>query len=801
MSILSRALLFLRRDQAANTSGFARGVRSFLLPAAIPAVLAIWLAISTFSPLTTAIPQLGLDASWVAVMGEAADWGLRWGPDIAFTYGPASPLVTAYFNAAYLTVTLPLLIATCGLIAIGTALLAAPSLRWLMGTSIALGLVSALSSTHLDSVFLVLPLLPLLLVVSRDRQSTFQLATASVAALDVGLIGMAKMSFPLSALPIFFLGDVAMLLRRRVPVLTVPCLLGFLLADLLYGQRLTDLPAFLTQQGEVIAGYGDAMAIDGSRTELWGYLTACAGLLFLLSAAELSRPTRHPKSRAALFLGVTWTLLVLLKAGFIRQDTHTVIAWFGLALAAVLVAVARLRPVQPRAALAVMAVAVTGTVPFGLRHAGPPNAPPATSIAAAALKIFVTQPAAQLSAAWSLASDPASFVAARREASTQGWHDIAAAAPLPRLEGGVDIIPSLQTRVIAAGLDYRPRPSFQEYSSYTPRLLAANASFLAGPRAPRWVLFGPETGLGQMTIDGRYPDFAEGALWPDLLRLYRPNRRIDDLVALERRLSPTPVMFGPSRRVVVGFDEPVVIEAGGSNVTYAAVDLRPTLLGRALSMFFRLPTLTMSVDFADGHQRSYRFVPGIAAAGFVLSPTVNNASEFVEMADDVRPSPERTVTRFSLHAATRLASMLWEPAAVVSRSMSITAAGAPEQFTSAWDALAAGQELAPEAVELAAAPPSLISVPVSGLSHVELGYGLALGRDEPAGAEVLCFAIHPADGTGRTLWQDCLDRMSEADRAAHALSLTLPSGTSEVTLDISCRSGCEEGVQGYWARS
>ena len=292
---------------------------------------------------------------------------------------------------------------------------------------------------------------------------------------------------------------------------------------------------------------------------------------------------------------------------------------------------------------------------------------------------------------------------------------------------------------------------------------------------------------------------SEGALWLELVRRYRPERRIGRSRGVGAASGAGTRRARATAKAQVGFDEPVTIETGGEGATFAKVDLRPTPLGRALSILYRLPILTLSVDFADGHQRSYRFVSGIAAAGFVLSPTVNNASEFIDMAGGVQSQPGRTVTGFSLHAATRLASLLWQPAAVEIRPISVAAAWTPPP-ASAWDALAAGEGLAPGAVDLAAVPPSLLSVPVSGLSHLELGYGLALDEGAPAGAATLCFAVHPADGTGRMLWRNCLDRRSEADRALHTLSLTLPPGTSEVALDTWCRSGCEEGVQGYWAR-
>ena len=61
-------------------------------------------------PLSLAMPGSGLDPSWIAVLGEAAVRHARWGVDLAFTYGPASALVTRYFTDGYLASALPFLI-------------------------------------------------------------------------------------------------------------------------------------------------------------------------------------------------------------------------------------------------------------------------------------------------------------------------------------------------------------------------------------------------------------------------------------------------------------------------------------------------------------------------------------------------------------------------------------------------------------------------------------------------------------------------------------------------------------------
>ncbi len=787
-------------DQTAPRRPAAAGGGDALRSAAAAVLLGAWLPLAAFHPFTPALPQLGLDASWVAVLGEAADRSLRWGADIAFTYGPGSTLVTAYLNDADLAVTLPLLLATCLLFGASTVLLVAPGRPVaLAGAVVAAGGIAALSIGYPDSVFLVLPLLPFLLRLSRRRTGPAPASIAGLTAVAVGMIGMSKTSFPLAALPLFLLGDAAVVLRRRVPVLTLPCALGFVLSDLLYGQDPADLPLFLRQQWEVVAGYSEAMALDGGRGELFAFPLAAAVLVALSLWQERSAPGR-PDSRFAVPLGLAWVLQILFKAGFVRQDTHTLIAWYGLALAASLAATARFRP---RAAVAVSLGGLAAAALLGLAVVGPAAAPGGrgSAAASAARRIFVSGPAAQLAAALDLARDPSGFAAARRAEKARRWRDIAAASPLPLLDGAVDVVPSRQSEVIASGLDYRPRPSFQEYSTYTPALIAANRAFLAGPRAPDWVLFGPESGFGTMTLDRRYPNLTEGALWLDLLRLYRPERRIGDLVALRRRGVPAPLVLGAARRSEAAFGDevPVAPPSAGVRAVFATVDVRPTLLGRVVGFLFRPPPLTMSVRFADGHERPYQFVSGIGSSGFVLSPVVDNASEFEALAAGAPPPPDRVVTSFALHVPPRMRGLLSPRIAVTLRDVSGGDAPPRPAPASAWESLAAAQGLADGTPDLGTVPPSLVSVPAAGLSRVDLGFGLALAPDAPPGAETLCFAIHPADGTARTLWRRCLDRSREADRLPQSVSLALPPGTSELALDTTCEAGCDEGMGGYWA--
>ncbi len=352
--------------------------------------------------------------------------------------------------------------------------------------------------------------------------------------------------------------------------------------------------------------------------------------------------------------GLALVLFMLFKAGFVRQDLHTLIAWNGLAMTAVLAFWSRHEYWARHLAIITQSASVAIVLlvcPALVVAVAPPDARAST-----ALSLYdawlLKEPAVQLNAALAALSDPLSFAATVAENKRAALAKITELFPLPALDGRVDTIPSMQSRIIANGLDYAPRPSFQEYATYTRGLADANLKFLEGPQAPDWILFGPEPGGNGLTINARYQNFAEGALWPDLLRLYRPERRIDTWVALKRRDRPAAMGTEDVRRATVTFNQPVAI--GTALPTFVRITAHPNLLGRLAGLLFRPAPLTLAVQFADGHRHLYQFITGIGEAGFVMSPLVQDADGFVALAAGEPASPDHVVVAFSIDALPKL---------------------------------------------------------------------------------------------------------------------------------------------------
>ena len=415
---------------------------TFLLPKSIAILLlSLCLALFAFHPMTPAVPQWGLDASWVAVMGEAANRHLRWGADLAFPYGPASSLLTGYEDSRYLTRTLPTMLAVSLGFGWGAVLLFTSGERHARaGTpAVAVGtfaIAIAGSRGFPDVPLILLPLLPFLLTVAPSGPRGVDALSSAVLAFVVGVTGMAKMSFVVLALPLFVMGDATLLIRHRFPFLVPLFLIGFACAGAALGQTFEGLPVAMLRQWDVVAGYSEAMAVDGSRPELLTFVIA-AGLLLAFAAraeAKVAQLGGTPLGWGLLrVVGLALAVFMLFKAGFVRQDLHTLIAWNGLAIAALLTLWSRYRfwargpaIIAISAALAVVLLVCPAIMIS--------TAPPGTRVAAAA-KLYdawlLTEPAAQLRAAANALVDPPGFADALADTKNAALAKITDLFPLP----------------------------------------------------------------------------------------------------------------------------------------------------------------------------------------------------------------------------------------------------------------------------------------------------------------------------------------------------------------------------------
>ena len=152
-------------------------------------------------------------------------------------------------------------------------------------------------------------------------------------------------------------------------------------------------------------------------------------------------------------------------------------------------------------------------------------------------------------------------------------------------------------------------------------MLELNRDHLRGNRAPDVLL------IDIAPIDDRYPSLDESLSWPVFVRDFQLAKHLDQFVQLQRREQRRELDRQRLQRVKARFGESVALPQESGNL-WAEIELQSTLLGRLWALFIKPPEIFMAVTWADSGQSTYRLVPEIAAAGFLLSPTLSDREQF-----------------------------------------------------------------------------------------------------------------------------------------------------------------------------
>ena len=193
----------------------------------------------------------------------------------------------------------------------------------------------------------------------------------------------------------------------------------------------------------------------------------------------------------------------------------------------------------------------------------------------------------------------------------------------------VDVINYTQWAALANNLNYRPRPVIQGYSVYTPYLQDLNLSFYRSEKRPQFLLFNMET------IDNRFPALDDATLLPFILGNYKPVAKEGDFVVL--RASPNITEYAKQTLIheqTVTFGEPLNLPVCSNDLLIMQVEVKPTLIGRAIKFLFQAPVLTLNTK-ANGKTISYRFIPAMAERGFVVSPLLLTNNDVMHFYDGV----------------------------------------------------------------------------------------------------------------------------------------------------------------------
>jgi hypothetical protein len=444
-------------------------------------------------PVQSIEPKLGSDWSWLAGLAYVAEHGMRFGDQIAWSYGPLGFLDTWYGPILYYgdVLLLAWLFAVLMQVLVATTLLSAlrRSLP-LPAAAIGAAIVLALTPDLVPALGLAWCALALTRPSDAPRDRTAQAFPLALGALTgIALLGKLNQGVELLALALIAL--VADPRRRDALAFAGALLASAAIGWFASGQTLADAWPYVRNGIEIVAGYAAAMGAS-DPDHAWSYAAALALTALALALAWVT--TRALPRRRRLGLLGLYALYAALsfKEGFVRMDPGHLEVFFGDMLVPFALLPLPAGRVVPAAALAgVVAGAVTIGALLGAHHVVRKLNPYANATAAA--DQLGTLASAERRAAVTAAARARLDALYRLPPQLRAAIGRRPVMPWPYLWGEV---------AYAYGLSLRPFPSFEPYGAYTPALDRLGARMLASARAPARILRG-----NAGAIDGRYATF------------------------------------------------------------------------------------------------------------------------------------------------------------------------------------------------------------------------------------------------------------------------------------------------------
>lgn len=767
----------------------------------ITSFVLFFIFLTVLSPFNPATIAAGLDPSWEAALATLYNEGARAGVDIVFTGGPLNQIYTQEFHPS------------------NAYRIAILSTFYAIYIAIALGWLASARRSHIASlVFIIffiimipsrdtfLMLAPVVMTLIGLDESTRHHRLNSIFGTAAGAISaLAKFSiFPVLLLSCAIL-DITTLSRGRIPIHCALASLFSVVFFVISGQSIHDFIPYIQASLEATSGYSAAMSLTGSAVELAIWLISCA-IFFCVMLYDALRDSRLPITerlrRIAIFLTISGFLFVSFKAGFVRHDLHSTIAWSALTLATLLYWIDNhsknsffnyhlIVPAISIAAICanyILFYNATNTIQNPIAR--------------------IEQIPHQTSSATEFIISPSTWLKSITDRQMAAEARISATFTTPTVDGPVDTIQSIQSNIISSGQQYLPRPTIQEYTTYTPKLIARNRSFFVSERAPQYLYMAPGS------IDGRHPASAEGSLWPLFLAKYEVVDSVSGMLLLRQRSVPLENILSAPEHAETRFNTAFALPSG-DNPLFVSLDIRETLYGRLLNFFFKPPPVFLVVTYSDGSSGSYRLIPAMASEGMVLSPTITTSDDYLALArGDItflrRPVSFTVVAdRWGPRAYAREIGVSISSVDLVSLRNHYrppeddSALGKKEKKISALvSALTPNNPtlLAPSPEGVFAHAPASVSLPTTNATALALEFGI---KDEAwqngNATDGVCFSIRDSV-SGDILFERCLDPLNNpADRHTQNARVAIPAGTAKVDVRTDCRQTCFWDWS-YWSR-
>ena len=187
----------------------------------------------------------------------------------------------------------------------------------------------------------------------------------------------------------------------------------------------------------------------------------------------------------------------------------------------------------------------------------------------------------------------------------------------------VDTYPFEISFIPANNLNWRPRPVFQSYFTYTPWLDRRNEAFFLSDRAPIYLLWDADRAESLSSIDGRYLLNDEPLAILQILGRYSYVREDRHAAIFERRGNSyiqKPVVFSASGPV--DWNRWFAVPSINGGIVRARLRFSRTLLGRLRRTLYKESPVFVEYRFDSGETTRCRLVLDNAVSGIWVNPFV-----------------------------------------------------------------------------------------------------------------------------------------------------------------------------------
>ena len=573
-------------------------------------------------------PSYDLDSSWRMALGKFFLDGLQFGRDIVFTYGPLGFLMGKTYSGLLFWSLLAWQVVATSFFATLILFWSERLTGWPRLCYFAFFVLFGV--TYEDALHMLMIALAGFELLRRvDRPWHW---SSSLLLLMLATQAVAKFTnLLLAALVVGAAASFALWRNHRTTAFRLLAWFGggFLLIWMLCGQNPLNLPLYFLNSWYVSQGYQEVMGIATPPAPLWKALVVLAVLGTSLGLNLCTLKDRPRSIAAAVILGafihLNW------KHGFVRSDGHMV-GFFYCALLPIVTFPVLLEDADPFRRLKRWSLAAAGVLcVFGIRDTIP-------ALVDSVHYIFRNRIQTNLRQVTHLTELRAVYdELLMRELAL---YDL----PHTRLVVGnrsLDVFGYDQATAIYNKFNYRPRPVFQSYSAYTPELAKLNADYYLSDRAPEFVL------LKVNSIDGRLPAMDDSIILYQLTQRYVFILNEKFFQLWQKTPAPADPAAQPqlvqSRKLAVG--EPWSLEEFNLQPLWVNIDLRPSLLGRLRTFFYKPPLLQLAIEDTRGLTRTYRMPAPMGRAGFIINPIIEDLTAFTYFAIN---KPERTTRKITL---------------------------------------------------------------------------------------------------------------------------------------------------------